>query len=513
MPDASAESRQACNPVPSWVNQAVVYQIMPDRFCNGSPGNDPQGVRPWGGRPTRRSFFGGDLAGILRRLDYLQDLGIDTIYLTPIFAAPSTHKYDASDYFTIDPAFGTLGEFQELVKEMHARGMRIILDGVFNHCGDRHPAFMSAVRDGPQSPTWDWFFFYGYPVRKRPKPNYAHGGIYYLPKWNLRNPEVRRHLQDAIRYWTEQGIDGWRLDVPWYVEEHEFWREMRALVRSINPEAYMVGEHWGDASPWLNAEEFDGATDYRLRNAILRYLAGEDGEVSSSELAATMKSLLADYPWPNRLAMWNLLGSHDTPRVATILRGNVARVMLGFVIAFTFPGVPQLYYGDEVGMRGQNDPDCRRCFPWDESTWAHELRRFVQHLTRIRRRYPALQHGQMRILYSHGGVLVYQRGTGSESILVVIGNGQDEGELQLPPLDNVRTNTPYAWRELLRWDDYEVSPRPGRGTWEAGTRLRNENRPRAWVFAAARPEDVGESSAPGTPQPAQVRVFRSSPDL
>lgn len=410
-------------------------------------------------------------------------------------------------------AFGTLGEFQELVKEMHARGMRIILDGVFNHCGDRHPAFMSAVRYGPQSPTWDWFLFYGYPVRKRPKPNYAHGGIYYLPKWNLRNPEVRRHLQDAIRYWTEQGIDGWRLDVPWYIEEHEFWREMRALVRSINPEAYMVGEHWDDASPWLNAEEFDGATDYRLRNAILRYLAGEDGEGSSSELAATMKSLLADYPWSNRLAMWNLLGSHDTPRVATILRGDVARVMLGFVITFTFPGVPQLYYGDEVGMRGQNDPDCRRCFPWDESTWAHELRRFVQHLTRIRRRYPALQHGQMRILYSHGGVLVYQRGTGSESILVVIGNGQDEGELQLPPLDNVRTNTPYAWHELLRWDDYEVSPRPGRATWEAGTRLRNENRPRAWVFAAARPEDVGESSAPGTPQPVQVRVFRSSPDL
>lgn len=507
MPESSAESRRTCNPVPSWVDQAVVYQIMPDRFCNGSTGNDPPGVRPWGERPKRCSFFGGDLAGILRRLDYLQDLGVDTIYLTPIFTAPSTHKYDASDYFSIDPAFGTLSEFQELVKELHTRGMKIILDGVFNHCGDRHPAFVSAVKGGPRSPTWDWFFFYGYPVKKRPKPNYAHGGIYYLPKWNLRNPEVRRHLQNAIRYWTEQGIDGWRLDVPWYIEEHEFWREMRTLVRGINPEAYLVGEHWGDASPWLNPEEFDGATDYRLRTAILRYLKGENSEGASSELAATMESLLSDYPWQNRLAMWNLLGSHDTPRIATILRGNLARVMVGYVIIFTFPGVPQLYYGDEVGMRGQNDPDCRRCFPWDESTWAQGLRRFVQHLIRMRRRYPALQRGQMRILHSQGGMLAYQRGAGLESILVVIGNGQGDGEFQLPPLNDGQANTSYAWSDVLRWDSFEASPRPAKGLLEvgtkllaAGTRLKNDrDRPRAWVFAVVRPEDVGISAVPRTP--------------
>lgn len=473
--------------IPTWVTRAVVYQIMTDRFANGNPANDPPGTRPWGQRPSRSSFFGGDLAGIRQKLDYLQDLGVDTLYLTPIFTAPSTHKYDASDYFSIDPALGTLSEFQQLLSDLHRRGMRLMLDGVFNHCGDRHPAFEAAVRQGPGSPTWNWYFFKGYPVRRRPSPNYRHAGIYYLPKWNLSNVEVRAHLQKAIRFWTELGIDGWRLDVPWYVEEHAFWQEMRELVRSINPEAYLVGEHWGDAAPWLQGDQFDGATDYRLRDAILGFVTPGSGKLTGQETGERLSFLAQAYNRPHRLAMWNLLGSHDTPRVATQLRGSLPRLALAFTMAFTFPGVPQLYYGDELALRGGNDPDCRRCFPWDRVASGHPVRTLIQQLIRLRRVHPALQTGSWNLLHAEGGIVAYQRSFGNDVVLFVGADGTGEGSFTLPPLGS-GTEQADASPELAGlWSDALADAWPGgdrslHKTWTAGTTLRNGREARAYLF-------------------------------
>lgn len=471
--------------VPSWVYETIVYQIMPDRFANGNKDNDPPGTYEWGERPIRSSFFGGDLQGIIDHLDYLQDLGVETLYLTPIFAAPTTHKYDASDYFTIDPAFGDLEVFTRLVRKLHDRNMRLMLDGVFNHCGDQHPAFLDAVEKGPASRTWNWFSFYGYPVKKRP-PNYKHGGIYYLPKWNIKNPEVRKYLQDVVVYWTRQGIDGWRLDVPWYIDEHEFWQELRVLVRDINPEAYIIGEHWGDASPYLTGDQFDGATDYQLRDIAMEFVSGDAGPDGAERAARRLRELYSLYPFHHRLAMWNLVGSHDTKRIMTVFRGNVQKVMLMYVLAFTFPGVPQLYYGDEIGLRGGNDPDCRRCFMWDESKWNHELREFIRRLIVLRRSYPALQTGYWELLHAEGGLLVFQRRKGMDVVIVAIDNGDGEGRFILPCLSG-DGQTVDRWYDVLQ---FSRGSREERQIYDAGSELKNSGQtPCAWIFTPSGPSE------------------------
>ncbi|MEW6046292.1 MAG: glycoside hydrolase family 13 protein [Bacillota bacterium] len=458
--------------VPRWVYRCTFYQIMPDRFCNGDPTNDPPGTRQWGERPTRRSFFGGDLQGIEQRLGYLQGLGVDALYLTPIFAAPSPHKYDTADYLRIDPAFGSQEDFRRLLGALHEGGMHLILDGVFNHSGDRHWAFMQAEREGPDSPTWDWYHFAGYPVRRRPRPNYAHAGIYYLPKWNLKNPSVTEYLLGAVRHWTAQGIDGWRLDVPWYVEGHDFWKAFNRTVREINPEAYLVGEHWGDPSPWLGEDQFDGATDYRLREALIRFLRGQ---TRADEAGRTLEALATAYPSQHRLAMWNLVGSHDTPRVATVFRGNAERIQAAFTVIFTFPGLPLIYYGDEVGLRGRNDPGCRRTFPWeDEASWDRGTFAHVQRLARIRRDSPALQEGSFRLVADAAGeprgqpsgVIRYVReAENGDRCWVAVSNGAGVEELKWhlgAPIERVEAAVSHGPVKWARVSPAEITLRFGR---------------------------------------------------
>ncbi|HEX2863685.1 MAG TPA: glycoside hydrolase family 13 protein [Deinococcales bacterium] len=404
--------------VPAWVRSAVFYQVFPERFANGDPSNDPPGTRPWGGKPTRSSTFGGDLQGLIDRLDHVQETGANALYLTPIFEAPSTHKYDTSDYLKIDPAFGTLETFRALVRAVHDRGMRIVLDAVFNHSGERHWAFRDAAKNGPASPYWHWYTFFEHRVRTRPVPNYRHAGIHYIPTLNHANPEVREHLLSVARYWTNEGIDGWRLDVPWYIEGetgHAFWREFRAQVRAINPQAYIVGEHWGDASPWLQGDQFDGATDYQLRDAALAF---SGGKIDGPELGYRLTRLNALYPWTARLSMFNLLGSHDTPRPATVLRGKDAAIQAALTLAFTFPGVPMLFAGDEIGLRGGKDPDCRRPFPWDEREWNRATLDTVRALAAARAASPALQAGSFTVLDAEKHALRYRRELDGRSVTV-----------------------------------------------------------------------------------------------
>ncbi|WP_281261198.1 glycoside hydrolase family 13 protein [Desmospora activa] len=263
--------------VPDWAVDTVVYQIFPERFANGDSRNDPPGTLPWDSslQPQADSFYGGDLAGIIQKMPYLADLGINAIYLTPIFRSPSNHKYNTDDYYQIDPHFGELETVKALVHTAHHYGMRVIFDAVFNHAGDGFFAFRDVVEKGEASPYKDWFRIESFPVTTTPQPNYETfaNGVSTMPKLMTQHPPVREYLLQVAEYWTrEAGMDGWRLDVANEVD-FAFWREFRRRVRSINPNALIIGEVWHDAGPWLRGDQFDGVMNYLFRDAVLAFFA------------------------------------------------------------------------------------------------------------------------------------------------------------------------------------------------------------------------------------------------
>jgi len=247
---------QAAFETPAWVRDAVFYQIFPERFCNGDPANDPPTVEPWGTLPQYRNFMGGDLQGILDKLDYLGDLGISALYLTPIFKSASNHKYDIIDYFAVDEHFGDMGLLRKLVDACHARGIRVILDAVFNHCSNLHPFFLDVKKKGRKSRYWDWFHIKKWPIPDRFAKHKdalewydCWWGFHTLPKLNYANPKVEKYFLNVAQFWLREArTDGWRLDVPNEVIQ-SFWPKFRRAVKKVNPEAYIVGEIWEDASP------------------------------------------------------------------------------------------------------------------------------------------------------------------------------------------------------------------------------------------------------------------------
>ena len=417
------------------MHDAIFYQIFPDRFCNGDSGNDPTGILPWDSRPSRTSFFGGDLAGITKKLDYLQDLGVNALYLTPVFEAPSNHKYDTTDYFRVDPFFGGDDALRELVAALHERKMRIVLDGVFNHCSEEHRFFQDVIAHGSDSLYWDWFTVSGDRVVRDPMPNYAcWAGVSSMPEWNHDHPETREYLLSVVRYWIrEYGIDGWRLDTVEYLPP-DFVRDIFRTAKEERSDAYILGEVIGIATSWFKHRALDGVMHYQLWDALVVFFARK--EWNTARFAGFVRSIWHSYPNEANYTSYTLLGSHDRPRFLTLCGGDKARLILAASFLFTFPGAPAIYYGDEIGLEGGDDPDCRRTFPWDEEDWDNDLLETFRRLAHLRKQEASLRRGTIEFITAHEQHLVFKRKLDGEEIIIAINTGDEDAPLELNPSES-----------------------------------------------------------------------------
>ncbi|MFA6318954.1 MAG: alpha amylase N-terminal ig-like domain-containing protein [Elusimicrobiota bacterium] len=420
--------------VPAWTADAVFYQIFPERFADGDPSNNPPGAEAWDAAPSTGNHFGGDLDGIAAKLGYLKDLGINALYLNPVFTAPSNHKYDTSDYRAVDPAFGGNAAFDRFINASRKAGIRVVLDGVFNHSGDSFWAFQDVMKKGAASAYAKWYDIRSFPVKQDP-PNYAcWWGFGHLPKLAVDNPDTRRHLLETGSHWLKKGASGWRLDVPNEVD-HGFWKEFRTAVRKADPSAYIVGEIWEDGLAWLSGDEFDAVMNYPFRKAVLDFFGPKSGSVA--EFHQTLLEQRHRYPRSSLAVQFNLLGSHDTPRLATLLKDHRKAHRLAALFQMTYLGAPVIYYGDEVAVPGVKDPDCRRTFPWDPEARDEGLREHYRKLIRLRKSRPELRRGSVEVLKADdaSGVYAFGRRLGKAVSLVVLhrGEGTAAVNLTLPP--------------------------------------------------------------------------------
>jgi glycosidase len=415
---------------PKWVKDAVFYQIFPERFANGNKANDPKGTVGWNAKPNFDNFMGGDLAGVRQQIPYLKSVGINAIYFNPVFKASSNHKYNTADYMQIDPSFGTNAEFKSLIGELHKNGIKVIIDGVFNHTGDDHVWFEDAKKNGRASKYWNYYTIWDYPVVNNPKPNYnAWWGFGTLPQLKAaENKEVQEHLFQITEYWTKQGIDGWRLDVPNEIASDEFWRTWRKKVRAINPEAYIVGEIWEDGSHWLQGDQFDSVMNYKFREAMLDFFAYQ--KISVDELDARLAHWRGRYGQEVTEAMFNILGSHDVPRVRTEAGGDLKKTQEAMFFQMVYAGAPVVYYGDELGMEGAKDPDNRRGMTWERSR-NNDMLSFTQKLIKIRKANPALRGGDFRTLmrHNHFRQFAFVREDEGQKLLIAMNSGAEARDL------------------------------------------------------------------------------------
>jgi cyclomaltodextrinase / maltogenic alpha-amylase / neopullulanase len=442
---------------PYWVQDAIFYQIFPDRFANGDPSNDPPNLQKWGESPNFWGFQGGDLRGIIQRMDYLLDLGVDALYLNPIFLSPSSHRYNTNDYYQIDPKLGYMSDFRALLDVAHRNGMRVVLDGVFNHCGRGFFAFADVLENGSHSAYKDWFH-----IRRFPPDAYSHGDAEdfigwwkhkSLPKFNTDNPQVRKYIYNVTRYWLEQGIDGWRLDVPNEIDDDPFWEEFRRIVKSTNRDAVIIGEIWEADPRWANDTHCDGLMNYPVRTGLLGVLRGE---LNMSALNEKLNHLFRIYPRENMYAMYVPLGSHDTERLATMLHNDLTKIKTAFLFQFAFPGAPAVYYGDEVGLEGGKDPDCRRAFPWDSAHWKGDLQPWVRSLIHLRKQNASLRRGEYLPLLAEdsSGAFAFMRRLGEEKIVAAF-NFSGQEQIVNIPVKNVLANG-VSLKNLLQHHTYQV---------------------------------------------------------
>ena len=455
---------------PDWVQDAIFYQIFPDRFAKSTrnlSGNLP--FEAWDSPPTSHGFKGGDLYGIAEKLDYLKDLGITALYLNPIFASASNHRYHAFDYYAVDPLLGGNDAFNELLKKAHKKGIRIVLDGVFNHASRGFWQFHHVLECGDGSPYRDWFLFDPDRLSRR-----KHWGAYpgpqelralqhedsitaigyrgwwnlpALPKFNIYTPAVREFLFGVAEYWIKLGVDGWRLDVAEEIDDDSFWQEFHNRVRKINSEAYIVAEIWHESQRWLQGDQFDAIMNYDVTKPMLAFFPGEhlnrrvlhqqsnyhgiQHVIDAHEFANRIDHNLRLYKQEVTYAQLNLLDSHDTPRFLSCAGGDKDALRLAWLFMFSYPGAPCVYYGDEIGLDGEHDPDCRKSFPWEESKWDQDLLSYIKQLIALRKQNSALRRGDFRRLWSADGTYAFSRSLEGDTVIIALNTSESPQQVEV----------------------------------------------------------------------------------
>lgn len=445
--------------MPEWVHTAVFYQIFPDRFADGDPSNNVTTgeyqyydrdvlAKPWGALDNEfryGQFTGGDLPGITQKMDYLVDLGITAVYLNPVFTSPSSHKYDVSDYFNVDPHFGGNEALIDLRKKLDEHDMHLMLDLVPNHCSSDHPWFTAAQAD-INAPTAEYFTFHNHPNDYE-----SWLGVRTLPKLNYNSQSLREVMYEgrdaAVRYWLRNPfrVDAWRVDVANMLARqgefqlgHEITRAFRRAIKEEKPDTYLLGENFFDGSAQLQGDEYDATMNYRgFMYPVLHWLKGREVKdmerdhqidhvrLSTESMIAQWEAFRSLLPWQITLQQLNLLGSHDTPRVLSIMNGDLDLTMVAVTLLFTYPGVPCIYYGDEIGLRDDGESDSRQCMVWEDDAWNHYLRDYYKRLIQLRRNSSALREGSFQVIYAADHTVAFLRESASEKLVIVARRGHD----------------------------------------------------------------------------------------
>lgn len=405
-----------------WMKTAVFYQIFVDRFHMADREKDKSYINcGWGDMPTPKSFAGGDLKGITEKLDYISNLGCNAIYLTPVFCSDSNHKYDISDYYQVDPQFGTNEDLKKLVATAHQKGIKIVLDAVFNHCSEKMMQFQDVLKKGKKSCYYDWFVIKGDKINQNEVNYETFAACAYMPKLNTSNEKVQEYLlKIGSHYLTEYDIDGWRLDVSDEIS-HSFWRKFRERMKSIKSDAVIIGENWHDANHYLRGDQYDSIMNYAFTKTCLDYFATECK--SAEQTAWKLNEILMRNTEPVNAMMLNLLDSHDTHRFFKEVGKNRFKMKAALALLFLFTGAPCIFYGTEILMEGGYDPDCRRCMDWEKAKPDGEYRdiyELLQVLSALKRN-GVLADGTIQI-GAQGGILVVTNTCIKDEITLWINN-------------------------------------------------------------------------------------------
>lgn len=452
---------------PAWVKDTIWYQIFPDRFAKGDSSIDPEGVEVWGEEPTQSGFMGGDLQGVIDKLDYLKELGINGVYFCPIFYAKANHRYDTIDYMEIDPSLGTKETFKKLVNEAHKRGIKIMLDAVFNHSGFFFEPWQDVLENEENSRYKDWFCIKKFPVKESligesidgKKLNYeTFGTVHTMPKLNTENPEVKEYLLEVGRYWIREfNIDAWRIDVANEVD-HVFWRDFRNEVRAIKSDVYILGEIWHNSLPWLMGDQFDAVMNYPLTDAINGFFC--ENRLNAEEFKYMVDEVTVSYPRQINEVNFNLLDSHDTERILSIAKGDKNKVKLAYLFMLTQTGSPCIYYGDEIGLDsgiGENKKSNRGCMVWDEAKQDRGLFNFIKRLIELRKENHEFKSINLEWLETNSetGVVAFRKG----SVTVIINNTNGSRWINLPShLSNRKAKELILDKNLILSDKIELQP-------------------------------------------------------
>ena len=434
---------------PKWAQDAVIYNIFPDSFATGKEKVSGQASqKQWEGQ-TVCGKLGGTIRGITENVSYIKKLGLNAIYINPVFAAGEYHKYDLIDYFHIDPCFGTNEDFKELVETFHANGIKVIIDGVFNHCGWRFFAFEDVVQKGQQSAYKDWFYGLQFPVIRPDNgedyPNYECFGYERLmPKLNTANLQVQEYFCKVGRYWVEEfHTDGWRLDVASEVNDG-FWRKFHEEVKSVNPEAILIGEVWESANHWLDGTIFDSAMNYDFRKHCKRFFA--EGSVDAAEFDGRVTDMRMRYRRQTVYAQLNILDSHDVSRFLSVCGEDRRRYKLAIVFQMCFPGIPSVFYGDELGVTGIREEEYRQPMPWGRQD---ELYAFFEQAIRMRKQQKALTQGDYHTLNAVAGSRFYGFERTYEKQRVMIFLNMEEAKMTCSIPENAEILMQEGWKDNI----------------------------------------------------------------